>query len=107
MYLLMMQPEILSAVDQGLAHSRFYVTNEMVLRVSDACEKLLGADPEAIEMGDVSVSLLSSGVRLAKYLKNMLDENCERTWEMMSKAWLEMLLFGSNACTGVRLVLSD
>lgn len=44
--------------------------------------------------------LLVLAVRLARDLKNMLDENWERTWEMMSKAWLEMLLFGSNACTG-------
>ncbi|KAJ0262730.1 DUF4220 domain-containing protein [Hirschfeldia incana] len=116
MYLLIMQPALMSAVS-GIAKIRFLDTCEEAKEfferrhinktrhekenlVKEASQAILSvktyAEPMAVK-GDRSKSVLFDGSVLANELKK-LKNGRESMWEVVSKVWVEMLCFAATHC---------
>lgn len=107
MYLLIMQPTMMSAV-AGIGKIRFRDTLAEAKRFfkrkvpshdeKKACKEILKVKtyvkPSAVK-GDRSKSVLFDGSILAKELKNL--EKKDR-WELMSKVWVELLSYAATHC---------
>ncbi|KAK3001943.1 hypothetical protein RJ639_021285 [Escallonia herrerae] len=115
LYLLVMQPTMMSAV-AGIGQIRFRDTcaeakkffrgvklqGNTVEKQFQACKAILDVNTEVKPItvkGDRSKSVLFDGCMLAKELKK-LGENAEGKdkWEVMSKVWVELLSFAASHC---------
>ncbi|KAJ0247342.1 hypothetical protein HA466_0167680 [Hirschfeldia incana] len=116
MYLLIMQPTLMSAVS-GIAKIRFLDTckeaNEFFERkhvnktrhekdslVKEACRAILSVKTYVEPMNvkaDRSKSVLFDGSMLAKELMK-LKNGKENMWEVVSKVWVELLCFAATHC---------
>ncbi|KAK2965073.1 hypothetical protein RJ639_029469 [Escallonia herrerae] len=115
LYLLVMQPTMMSAV-AGIGQIRFRDTcaeakkffrgvklqGNTGKKQFQACKAILDVNTEVKPVtvkGDRSKSVLFDGCMLAKELKK-LGENAEGKdkWEVMSKVWVELLSFAASHC---------
>lgn len=106
MYLLIMQPTMMSAVAgigkirfrDTLAEAKRFFKRKVPSDEKKACEQILKVKtyvkPSAVK-GDRSKSVLFDGSILAKELKKL--EKRDR-WELMSKVWLELLSYAATHC---------
>ncbi|KAK9267890.1 hypothetical protein L1049_010327 [Liquidambar formosana] len=106
LYLLVMQPTMMSAVS-GIGRIRFRDTCAEAKKFFGnrewgqigACKHILDVntevEPVAVK-GDRSKSVLFDACRLAKHLRDNLEE--EKKWVIMSKVWVEMLSYAASHC---------
>ncbi|KAG6672048.1 hypothetical protein I3842_16G037600 [Carya illinoinensis] len=108
LYLLVMQPTMMSAV-AGIGQIRFRDTcaeaekffSRKGLRPTQehtACESLLGVNTHVKPIhvkGDRSKSVLFDACMLSKELEKLGEKE---KWEIMSKVWVEMLSYASSHC---------
>ncbi|ESQ39673.1 hypothetical protein EUTSA_v10000764mg [Eutrema salsugineum] len=118
MYLMMMQPTLMSAV-AGIGKIRFrdtceeakrffkrrHINNGNIKTASDAIMSVKSpAKAEPIDVkGDRSKSVLFDGSMLAKELKGIVKEDKDDTkmWEMVSKVWVELLSYAATKCGAI------
>lgn len=107
LYLLVMQPTLMSAVagigqirfrDTCAEAKKFFSRGELEAgRESiQACERILGVNTDVKPVnvkGDRSKSVLFDACILAKELKLLKDK-----WEIMSKVWVELLSYAASHC---------
>lgn len=107
LYLLVMQPTMMSAVsgigqirfrDTCAEAKKFFGRGELEKGQSDACRNILNVNtdvkPVAVK-GDRSKSVLFDACMLAKELNELEKVN---KWEIMSKVWVEMLSYAASHC---------
>lgn len=109
LYLLIMQPGMMSAVagigkirfrDTCAEANRFFEIKDVARndKIKEACKEILGvntfAKPAAVK-GDRSKSLLFEATMLAKQL-NELDQKSK--WKLISKMWVELLSYAASHC---------
>ncbi|KAF5193887.1 putative transmembrane protein [Thalictrum thalictroides] len=106
LYLLVMQPTMMSAVAGiGLiryrdtcAEAKVFFTRVEAKEPKGACRKLIGVNTEikpAEVKGDRSKSVLFDAVRLAKDLETISKG---QRWRLMSQVWLELLSYAASQC---------
>lgn len=111
LYLLIMQPTMMSAV-AGIGKIRFRDTCAEAVRffkrrhleqdtVKNACRNILSVNTyvKPIEVkGDRSKSVLFDGSMLANELKRLEDDEKEDKWEIISKVWVELISYAASHC---------
>ena len=106
LYLLMMQPTMMSAV-AGIGQIRFRDTRKetenffirrAVMEKNQARELILGVDTQVKPVhvkGDKSKSVLFDACMLAKELNELKEKH---KWKLISKVWVEMLSYAACHC---------
>ncbi|KAK7824691.1 uncharacterized protein LOC111996904 [Quercus suber] len=113
LYLLVMQPTMMSAV-AGIGQIRFRDTCAEAKKFfssrdlkgpkeehEEACERLLGINtdvPPVAVKGDRSKSVLFDACILAKELENLYKDKPENKWKLMSEVWVELLSYAAGHC---------
>ena len=115
LYLLVMQPTMMSAV-AGIGQIRFRDTCAEAKKFfssrdlrgkgpkeehKEACERLLGINtdvPPVAVKGDRSKSVLFDACILAKELENLYKDKPENKWKLMSEVWVELLSYAAGHC---------
>lgn len=111
LYLLIMQPGMMSAV-AGIGKIRFRDTCAEAVRffkrrrleqdtVKNACRNILSVNTyvKPIEVkGDRSKSVLFDGSMLANELKRLEEDEKEDKWEIISKVWVELMSYAASHC---------
>ncbi|TXG54183.1 hypothetical protein EZV62_019439 [Acer yangbiense] len=111
LYLLVMQPTMMSAVagigkirfrDTCAEAERFFTRKKLKAKEEKkACEHIMSVNtdvkPVAVK-GDRSKSVLFDASMLAKELQRLEEEEKEDKWKLMSRIWVEMLSFSASHC---------
>ncbi|GLT61475.1 hypothetical protein SLA2020_341780 [Shorea laevis] len=110
-YLLIMQPTMMSAVagigkirfrDTCAEAKRFFTRRRLGARDQEkACDQILGVntDVEPVHVkGDRSKSVLFDACILAKKLKELEKEGKEKKWKLLSRMWVELLSYAAAHC---------
>ncbi|GLT61476.1 hypothetical protein SLA2020_341790 [Shorea laevis] len=110
-YLLIMQPTMMSAVagigkirfrDTCAEAKRFFTRRRLGARDQEkACDQILGVntDVEPVYLkGDECKSVLFDACILAKMLRELEKEGKEKKWELLSRMWVELLSYAAFHC---------
>ncbi|GLU05300.1 hypothetical protein SLE2022_224070 [Rubroshorea leprosula] len=110
-YLLIMQPTMMSAVagigkirfrDTCAEARRFFTRRRLGAKDQEkACDQILGVntDVEPVHVkGDRSKSVLFDACILAKKLKELEKEGKEKKWKLLSRMWVELMSYAAAHC---------